>query len=39
MGRDAQTELVDAVNDALETLRADGTYDEIYDSYFAIDEG
>ncbi|MFA1822952.1 transporter substrate-binding domain-containing protein [Virgibacillus oceani] len=29
-----QEELVDAINDALETLRDDGTYDEIYEKWF-----
>lgn len=36
---DAPAELVDAVNNALQALRENGTYDEIYDSYFAADEG
>jgi glutamine transport system substrate-binding protein len=29
-----QEELVDAINDALSTLRDDGTYDEIYEKWF-----
>lgn len=29
--------LLDAVNGALEEIRADGSYDAIYDSYFAVD--
>ena len=31
------TDLVDAVNEQLAEMRDDGTYDEIYDSYFATD--
>ena len=30
-------ELIDAVNEHLDAMRDDGTYDEIYDRYFAID--
>lgn len=29
--------LIDAVDEQLDAMRADGTYDEIYDEYFAID--
>ena len=31
------TALVDAVDEQLKTMRDDGTYDEIYDSYFATE--
>jgi polar amino acid transport system substrate-binding protein len=31
------TELIDAVNAELESLREDSTYDEVYDRYFAVD--
>ncbi|WP_324652878.1 ABC transporter substrate-binding protein [Georgenia sp. H159] len=37
MAEDAPEELVNAINDSLQTLRDDGTYEEIYDSYFATD--
>jgi polar amino acid transport system substrate-binding protein len=33
----ANDELIDAVNEQLAEMRDDGTYDEIYDQYFAID--
>lgn len=32
---DADEALVEAVNDALATLRDDGAYDDIYDSHFS----
>lgn len=31
------TAMLDAINGALEDIKADGTYDAIYDSYFAVD--
>ena len=31
------TELVDAVNEQLAEMREDGSYQEIYDTYFATD--
>jgi polar amino acid transport system substrate-binding protein len=37
MAKDASEELVTAINDALQTLRDEGTYQEIYDSYFAVE--
>ncbi len=37
MAKDASAELVEAINTSLQTLRDDGTYQEIYDSYFAVD--
>ncbi len=37
MAQDASTELVDAINTSLQELRDNGTYQEIYDSYFAVD--
>jgi polar amino acid transport system substrate-binding protein len=30
--------LIDAINEALAELRDDGTYDELYDRYFAVDD-
>ncbi|WP_413450732.1 ABC transporter substrate-binding protein [Georgenia phoenicis] len=36
MSKDASAELVEAVDSALQTLRDDGTYQEIYDSYFSV---
>jgi len=38
MAGDAPAELVDAINTALANVRDNGTYQEIYDSYFAIDD-
>lgn len=35
--RKGNTELTQAVNDALATMREDGTYDELYDKYFATE--
>ncbi|PYF96713.1 amino acid ABC transporter substrate-binding protein, PAAT family [Georgenia satyanarayanai] len=37
MDGDAPEEFVTAINDALQTLRDDGTYQDIYDSYFAVE--
>lgn len=37
MAKDASTELVDAVNGALQSVRDSGEYQEIYDSYFTAD--
>ncbi len=37
MAKDASPELVEAINTSLQTLRDEGTYQEIYDSYFAVD--
>lgn len=37
MAKDASPELVEAINSSLEGLREDGTYQEIYDSYFSVD--
>jgi polar amino acid transport system substrate-binding protein len=37
MEKDRGDGLVEAVDAALAALRADGTYDEIYDRYFAVD--
>jgi polar amino acid transport system substrate-binding protein len=31
--------VIDAINEQLAAMRDDGTYDEIYDRYFAVDEG
>ena len=33
--RQGNTELLDAVNEQLKSLRDDGTYDKIYDQYFS----
>jgi polar amino acid transport system substrate-binding protein len=35
--QDRGDDLLSAINDALEAVRADGTYDEIYDKYFGTD--
>lgn len=37
--RKGNTDLVDAVNEQLQTMRDDGRYDEIYDRYFSEDDG
>ncbi len=37
MEQDRDDDLLDAINDALATVRDDGTYDEIYDTYFATE--
>jgi len=37
VAKDLNPELVDAVNAELAALREDGTYDEIYDTYFTTD--
>ena len=37
MAKDAPAELVDAINTSLQELRDSGRYQEIYDSYFAVD--
>lgn len=37
MEQDREDGLVDAINDALQQVRDSGTYDEIYDKYFAVD--
>lgn len=37
MAKDASAELVEAIDSSLQSLRDDGTYQEIYDSYFAVD--
>lgn len=37
MEQDREDDLVDAINDALASVRDDGTYDEIYDTYFGTD--
>lgn len=37
LAKDERPELLAAVNDQLAALREDGTYQEIYDSYFATD--
>lgn len=36
MAKDAAPELVEAINSSLQGLRDDGTYQEIYDSYFSV---
>jgi len=37
MAKDASPELVEGIDTALANLREDGTYQEIYDSYFAVE--
>ncbi|RPF27026.1 transporter substrate-binding domain-containing protein [Georgenia muralis] len=37
LSKDGNPELLDAINESLAGLREDGTYQEIYDSYFATD--
>lgn len=37
MAKDASAELVEAIDSSLQKLRDEGTYQEIYDSYFAVE--
>lgn len=37
LGKDANPELLAAINEQLQAMRDDGSYQEIYDSYFATD--
>ena len=37
MAKDASPELVEAIDSTLQELRDNGTYQEIYDSYFSVD--
>lgn len=36
-GKDTNPNLIAAVNEALQTMRDDGSYDELYDSYFSAE--
>jgi polar amino acid transport system substrate-binding protein len=36
-GKDSNPNLLAAVNESLQTMRDDGSYDELYDSYFSVE--